>query len=368
MSDAHVPVKTEAVGATRVRIPLRRPFATSAGTWHAIDAWIIRVRDGAGREGFGEASLGPGAAPTDRDRLAALVRSTVAGSRSRTDDDAGPMHDAAGRAIHAALEAAALDLGALDLRPLEPHAAPWDDVAVNATIATEGLDQSVEAARDAVERGFRCLKLKVGSERSTAELAGRIGAVRDAVGDGIEIRLDANGAWDPATAIRRLSSIADLDIAYLEQPIAPGDATGLAAVHAASGVAIAADESVTSVEAARTLIEARSADVLIIKPSRVGGPGASLSIAREAVAAGVAVTISTLLDTGVGLAAAARVAALLPDRDHAHGLATADALGSDLLATPISVANGRLVVPALGLRLDEAALARWSVDRLGADA
>jgi o-succinylbenzoate synthase len=299
------------------------------------------------------------------------LRSTLAGSASLWRRGALAQASAAdpvGLAVDAAIEAAALDLGLLELHPIEPGAPPMDDVEVNATIATEDPEGSIAAARDAVELGFRCLKLKVGSERTTAQLAARISAVRSAVGDAIEIRLDANGAWDPVTAIERATSLADVGIAYLEQPVAPGDPDDLAAVRDRSPVPIAADESVASLESAQALMSAGAVDVLVIKPSRVGGPEASMSLAREALALGIGVTISTLLETGVGLAAAARVAALLSDRDHAHGLATADALGSDLLATSMLVANGRLAVPGLGLRLDDAALDRWTVDRLGADA
>jgi o-succinylbenzoate synthase len=368
MSDTRTALEARMVGAVRARIPLRRPFATSAGTWREVDTWIIRLRDAAGRDGFGEATLGPGATPADLDGLTMRLRSTLAGGASLWRRGALAQASAAdpvGRAVDAAIDAAALDLGLLELHPIEPSAAPRDDVEVNATIATEDPDGSVEAARDAVDLGFRCLKLKVGSERSSEELARRIGSLRAAVGDAIEIRLDANGAWDRPTAIKRATSLADLGIAYLEQPVVPGDAGALAAVHDASPVPIAADESVASVESARVLMNAGAVDVLVIKPSRVGGPGASLSLAREALALGIGVTISTLLESGVGLAAAARVAALLPDRDRAHGLATADALESDLLATSMLVKSGRLAVPGLGLQLDDASLDRWTVERLG---
>lgn len=343
------------MGAVRVRVPFRAPFATAAGTWLARDAWILRVRDADGREGLGEANLDPAADDAALERLSAAVRRWLA---SGDVDRADP----GGRAVSAAIEAAHLDLGAIDLG----DGVGATSVAANATIANEDGAATVAAARQAIERGFATLKLKGGRERSTAELVERLVAVREAVGPGIALRLDVNGAWDATTARERLAVLAPLGLEYVEQPIAPGDLGALAGLRAESAVPIAADESVESLAAARALLAGGAADVLVVKPGRVGGPLVALAIAREATAAGVGVTISTLLDTGVGLNAALRVAAQLPDG--VHGLATTDALANDLLARPLAVHGGRIVVPAgPGTALDEAALERYAVERIGAD-
>ncbi len=350
--------------AVRVRIPLRRPFATAAGTWRERDAWIVRLRDRDDRDGFGEAGLPPSAGTADLDELAASIRAAVA--RLGVDGDLDPWlvdvpASPAGRAVRGAIESAALDLGLVGFG-VEAAA----DIAVNATIATEDQAESVAAARHSVELGFRCLKLKGGSEATTADLVRRLAAVRVAVGPDVSLRLDVNGAWDPRDALDRMEAIAALDIAYVEQPIASDDPAALAVLRHAAPVPIALDESVTSPAAAQALIAADAADVLVVKPARVGGPATAMEIARFAVEAGVGVTISTFLETGVGLVAAARVAAALPERGHAHGLATGDLLGDDLLASPLTAQQGRLSVPGPGLRIAGAAIDRWAVDRAGA--
>ena len=337
--------------AVRVRIPFRRPFVTAAGTWHERDAWIVRLRASDGRVGVGEASLDPAADAARLDALAAAVRTFVA-------DGAEPVHIT----VLGAIDAARLDLEIVTLNAECPSAT----VAVNATIATEDLEESVAEALTAIELGFTTIKLKGGLERSTDELVVRLAAVRDAVGPGIALRLDVNGAWGPATARDRLAELASLLLEYVEQPIPPGDPAALAALRAASPVPIAADESVSSLSAARALLAAGAADVLVVKPGRVGGPLVALAIAREAHAAGVGVTISTLLETGVGLSAALRVAACLPDP--AHGLATADVLVSDLLSQPLVVRDGRLTVPAAGsVALDSAAVTSFEFEGIGDD-
>ena len=356
----------DGASAVRVRIPFRRPFVTAAGTWHERDAWIVRLRASDGRVGAGEAGLDPAADVPTLDRLAVTVRDAIA-SLDRSDDLAGWLRpDEAGApdpitlSVRAAIGGAALDLGLVTL----DGASPSPTVAVNATIATEDAEASVAEARRAVEDGFTTIKLKGGLERSTDELVGRLAAVRDAVGPRIAIRLDVNGAWDPATARDRLAGLAAIHLEYVEQPIPAGDVAALARVRAESPVPIAADESVASLSAARALLAAGAADVLVVKPGRVGGPSMAHAIACEAEAAGVGITISTLLETGVGLAAALRVAACFPDR--AHGLATADVLASDLLTTRLAIRDGRMSVPSdRCLGLDEAALDRFAIERIG---
>lgn len=347
------------VSAVRVRIPFRRPFVTSAGTFEARDAWIVRIRDAQGREGVGEAGLDPIAGPAELEALAAAMRAAVAtGRRPPHLDDGDPIQ----RAVAAAF-AGAIEDHALHGAPLPPGF-----VTVNATIATEALDDTLHAVERALDAGFECLKLKVGGERTSEGLAERLALVRALAGQDIELRVDANGAWDPEIAVDRLAAIADSGIAYAEQPIPPGDVAALAKVRRLSPVDIAADESIASRTDAAAVVAGMAADALVIKPGRVGGPGEARAIARDATKAGVGVTVSNLLETGVGLTAAIRVAAGLrgPARAAAHGLATADVLVHDLLAAPLEVRDGRIHVPDGPIELDEVALERWTTERVGA--
>jgi L-alanine-DL-glutamate epimerase-like enolase superfamily enzyme len=246
-------------------------------------------------------------------------------------------------------------------------------VAVNATIGFLEVSDTTAAARASVAAGFGTLKLKAGPERDTAALVERVAAVREAVGPEVRLRLDINGAWDVATARERIAAVALYRLEYVEQPVAAGDPSGLAAAHEGSPVPIAADEAVGSVAAARQLLAARAADVLVVKPVRVGGPAAAREIAELAARAGVPVVISTLFETAVGIAAALAIAAGLPavggaTTPLAHGLATADLLESDLLARAPLVVDGRMIAPegpGLGIALDEVALRRYAVQWQG---
>lgn len=315
--------------ATRVRVPFRVPFATAAATWTAREAWIVVRRLDDGRTGVGESAL------------------------------------------HDAELLAAMDMARLDLQG-PPNGRPW--VGVNATIGALTTDAAVEAAVDAVAAGFRTLKLKVVPGESVRALVERLGAVRREVGADVALRLDVNGTWDRDGALERLRALDGVGLQYVEQPLAPSAGTDAAALRRETGVAVAADEAVESMAAARAILDAGAADVLVVKPGRVGGPAAASAIATTAAAHGVPVVISSLFETGIGLAAGIACAATLPDVDgwpaahRDHGLATADLLESDLLMDPLVLDGGRIRAPggpgtgALGVRLDEVAVARFAVD------
>jgi o-succinylbenzoate synthase len=355
-----------ATEAIRVRVPFRRQVVTSAGTWSHRESWILRLFDAGGAVGLGEAALDFGTDEAEAE-LARLVRETVELARGGRLPPAAGVEAAgvAGRALRCALDSAMLDL---QLRSA-PRAGGPQSVPVNATIGFLGLSEVETAAREAVGAGFGTIKMKVGPERDAGELVERVATVRSAVGPAVRLRLDANGAWDVATAGARIKVIAPYDIEYVEQPVAAGSAHELATIRKAAPVRIGADESVCCLEAARELIEAEAADVLVVKPARVGGPTAAREIAVVAAAVGVPVVLSTLFETGVGIAAALFSASVVPGDhapgEHAHGLATADLLESDLLAMSLRIVRGRMIVPdgpGLGIALDEEALRHYAVE------
>ena len=283
--------------ADRVRVPFRRPFPTATGMWVEREAWILRLVDEDGRVGLGEAVLEPANGEVAETILEALIREAVEGAADGLPSlDDLEMHGAPGRALAAAIAGARLDLDG-------PVPAEDDDsgVGVNATLPSLGPEAAAEAALQSVESGFVTLKVKAGAERETEVLVERVRAIRAAVGPDIALRLDVNGAWDLETATERLEAIARFDIEFVEQPLAAHDIDGMAELRRRVSVPIAADEAATSVRDVRGLLEVEAADVLVVKPARVGGPSAVAEIAALAAAHGVPIVISTLFETGIGM-------------------------------------------------------------------
>ena len=177
--------------------------------------------------------------------------------------------------------------------------------------------------------------------------------MRAAAGDDMELRLDANGAWSIEDATDRLRAALPFRVAYVEQPVA--SIADMAALRRAVPVPVAADEAVGGAAAAQRLVDAGAADVLVVKPARVGGAVETLRIAAIALDAGIPLVLSTFYETGIGLAAALHLAAALPGGDVAHGIATGALLASDLLARSPLLLAGALILPeaaGLGVELD----------------
>jgi o-succinylbenzoate synthase len=365
------------LAADHVRVPFRRPFPTATGMWLERDAWLIRLMDADGRVGLGEAVLEPETGEVAETVLAALIREIA---------DAGPgsalpsrvdleLHGAPGRALNAAIESAMFDLeGSVAPR----IALDGDGIGVNATLPSLGPVASAEAARQSVESGFATLKVKAGTERETEVLVERVRAIREAVGPDVRLRLDVNGGWDLVTAEERLESVARYDIEFVEQPLPAHEIDGLAELRRRVRVPLAADEAAASVRDVRALLLADAVDVLIVKAARVGGPSAASEIAELAAEQGIPVVISTLFETGIGIAAALATAARVPDVVSSnlsspldHGLATAGLLEHDLLVESLIVEDGRMVAPVgpgslgLGVGLDPRALDRFRVEAVG---
>jgi len=198
-----------------------------------------------------------------------------------------------------------------------------------------------QAARMAVGSRCKTIKIKVGDAASVE----RVHAVRDALPDA-KIRLDANGVWDPDTAGIFLAQVRGLDIELIEDPVSTME--DMARFRRGSAVLIAAESCVRTVEDARMLRKLEAADVIVIKPQRIGGARAALDAAD---AAGVPAIASSALETSVGLAMVAAVAAALPDAPFAHGVGTAALLETDVTSQPLVATDGVLephrVVPDL---------------------
>ena len=350
----------DGVEAVHVRVPFKRPFATALGVCRYRSSWIIRLCDAEGQEGLGEVALEPWASGSDELALGRGVREIVDLLAEDREPDwaAGGRRGPIKRAIRAGVEEAIEGLATGDTASIS--------VAVNATLDFSGPDEAAAAATDAVASGFRALKVKVVGHESVDALVGRVTAIREAVGPSIKLRLDANGSWNFDMALARFRALRDLGIEYVEQPLDSADLDGHAALRRTRTVPIALDESVEDVTSARRILDMGAADVLVIKPARVGGPAVVRAIAAAAAEARVPVVLSTFFETGVGVAAAVRMASSNPrvGEERAHGLASTSLLEHDLLSTSMAVVAGRIALPA-SLQLDEEALDRYAVERIG---
>lgn len=353
----------------------------AAGVSHACrEGLVLRVECEDGSVGVGEVSPLPGFGGGNLGDCLVVLRSWADHFRGLTPGQARLQlaqmaeHNTHVPALLFGLETALLDAEARrrDV-PVATLLAPprRHSIAVNATVALADAESAAIAARAAVDEGFGCVKLKVGMADSVPAEVERIERVRDAVGRSIELRADANGAWSPRQAIAVLRAARGVGLSLIEQPVSGGDLDGLARVRREGGVPVAADEAAGSLADARAVLAAEAADVLVLKPTVIGGLKLCHRIADEATEAGVKIIVTSTLEAGIGIAAALHLAATLPDSSPASGLATGRLLAADLLRAPLHVAGGAIELPSspgLGVRLDEAQLAQhatapWAPER-----
>jgi O-succinylbenzoate synthase len=210
-------------------------------------------------------------------------------------------------------------------------------IPVNVTVPAVGPERAAEIVRAG---GCRTAKVKVAEPgQAEADDLARVEAVRDALGPGGRVRVDANGGWDVDTAIRVLKLLDRYDLEYAEQPCRTVEE--LAEVRRRQHVPVAADESIRRAEDPLRVARLEAADIAVLKVQPLGGVRACLEIAERI---GLPVVVSSALETSVGIAAGVALAAALPELPYACGLATVQLLRSDVVAEPLLPVDGMLPV------------------------
>lgn len=328
----------------RLSIPFREPFVTAGGVVTARELALLRVEDGEGNVGFGEAAPFE---PYDGVSLDAVIGAIKGG-----EDGLLPQ-------ARAAVEMARLDLEARRAgRPVgEPGAIA---IAVNRTLPAGPPAEVARQAADGVRDGFACFKVKVGLPDDDD----RVAAVREAIGPWPALRIDANGAWLAEEAIAAIDRLARHDLELVEQPCASLDE--LAQVRTAVEVPIAADEPIASAADVRAAAAADACDAVNVKLAPSGG----FTAARETIAAarehGLEPFLSSTLDGPWGIAAALQLAAT-ERLSLACGLATLELFDAALAGVLGAPRNGLLTVPegpGWGVAVPEEAMKEVLVEEL----
>jgi o-succinylbenzoate synthase len=313
--------RIERVTATRVTTPLHTPFVTALRSTTTTDTVVVRVTDTDGVTGWGEApqvwqvtgeSLagaqacveGPltavvaGRDPDDLGDLCRSLASAVAANHGAKAAVDVALHDLAARRRGVSLPVL---LGSTTLR-----------VPTDVTLAAGEADALGTAARSRVADGFSVLKLKVGTDAATD--VERVRAVRAAVGPDVRIRLDANQGWTPRDAVRVIGALEDagLDVELVEQPVPAADLDGMAWVTARVSTPVMADESVYGVRDLVEVIRRRSADLVNVKLAKCGGLSVATTLLELARAQGMGSIVGSMMETHVGVGAAASLVAAHP--------------------------------------------------------
>lgn len=326
----------------RTTLRFRTPLQTSYGQVAERDLFRVEL-EGGGVTGHGEAAPLEAYDGVPSAAVAEALAFYAELLREFTPDvPAHGLLDACRRAVELPEALAAVDLALWDRagkRAGRPVAAlltedPLEQVAVNATIGALDRAGAAAAAARAVAEGYPCVKLKVG----VGDDAGRVAAVRAAIGPAVALRLDANGAWDVDTAVRMIDALAPAGLELVEEPV-----HGVEAVREVRGrvaTRISIDETADEPGA----LTAAVADAVCLKVGRCGGIGGLLSQATLVRATGADVYVASTMDGPLGIAAAVHAAAALR-LDLPCGLATLGHFEHVEVPEALRVRDGAIRVP-----------------------
>jgi glucarate dehydratase len=232
------------------------------------------------------------------------------------------------------------------------------DVSYFYYLARGSREQLSEQVEDGLRAGFDVFYLKVGLD-DAADLD-MVSAVREALGSGPRLRLDANGSWTIPQALRNLRALSEHDVDFVEQPVRDHPVGQLAELRARVDVPVCSNEGLWSEADAYARIRARDADVFCFSSYWVGSVGAFHRLSWLAHYEGLQVCKHTHGELGLAAAAGHHVALTLPNGVDGHQQ-TAYLMEHDVLREPIPIASGpRWEVidgPGLGVEVDEDAVA-----------
>lgn len=363
-------VRLDEIELRVLRIPLVAPFTTSFGTMTDREVIVVRARTGAG-EGWGEVvtqsapvysseyTQGAWDVTTRWLGPALLQRGTLA-----PEDVAGVLDPFVGhRMAKAGLELALLDAA---LRGEGRSFASYlgGTAATIPSGVSVGIQSDpaalVETVRGYLDEGYVRIKIKIKPGRDIAETD----AVRTAFPD-IPLQVDANSAYTLADA----DTLAQLDrfgLLLIEQPLQEDDLVDHAALAQQLKTPVCLDESITSVKAARDALALGATTVINVKAGRVGGYLEGLRIADLCASAGIPVWCGGMLETGIGRAANAALAAHPAFTLPGDVSASARFYDRDIVTEPVVLEDGHVRVPTgpgLGVEVDLDAVEAFTVAR-----
>jgi L-alanine-DL-glutamate epimerase-like enolase superfamily enzyme len=297
-------LRIDGVRARPLSVPLIEPFVIASGRVETTRAVEVEARVSWRAQtavGLGEAACLPPVTREDQDDVLQALSGEI-----RDRDALGPV---AREGLETALLDAMARIAGVPLRALLGEASTcWLETDVTVAIAEPA--KMAELARAWVARGFRALKVKVGKDPDTDVLA------LEAIGRAApraRLRVDANAAYSPADAIAlaRACEKLGLDVECWEQPCPADDLDGMARVAAELHTPVVADESVKTLEDLDAVVARRAADGVNLKLAKSGGPLACLALGRAARKAGLLVMMGGMVETRLGMTAAAHVACAL---------------------------------------------------------
>ncbi|MBX2870188.1 MAG: mandelate racemase/muconate lactonizing enzyme family protein [Acidiferrobacterales bacterium] len=358
-------MKITDIRVTPIRLPLKTPYIWSQGVEEAFTVNLIEMEAADGTIGYGETTTAP-----DANAQKLVIEKLTHHFIGHSVFDYAQCEQTAFRShfltfganmpryanqMFCGLEMASLDLiGKILQRPVWDLLGGQRRSAVSYFYFLQGstVKALADDAKTAVQSGYPVLYLKVGVNE--AHDISAVTAVREIVGKH-RLRLDANEAWDPATALRMMKLLEPFDVEYIEQPTPSWSLQALKQVKERTAVALGADQSVFTLHDVYQACATGAADMIAVGPREVGGLKPMIKAAAIAEGAGLNICIHSSMTTGITTCAEHHVARAIPNLDDGNQIMW-QLLSDNIVSSPeLTPVRGVLSLdpkPGLGFELD----------------
>lgn len=363
----------ECIETLLVDVPTIRPHKLSVATMNCQTLVLVRVRCSDGIEGVGEGTTIGGLAYGEESPESIKVNIDTYFAPLLQGTDATRPGAAMARArklfqgnrfAKCALETALFDAQARRLGvPLSElfGGRLTDTVDVAWTLASGDTGRDIAEAEAMLEaRRHRAFKLKIGSRRVAEDVAHVI-AIKRALGERGDVRIDVNQAWSENDAIWAGPRLAEAGVSLIEQPISATNQAGLKRLTQLAHLPVMADEALHGPVDAFALAQNRAADVFAVKIAQSGGLQGAAAVASIAVAAGIDLYGGTMLEGAAGTMASAQLFSTFGSLKWGTELFGPLLLTEEILVEPLKYADFKLhlpVEPGLGIAFDWARIDR----------
>lgn len=355
-----------------VSLPMKKPVIMAGEEVRRADNVLVRIETDAGLVGWGEAASAPVMTGETLESIVTAVHYLAPALRGRDPADIHAAHVAMDGRIYgnhgakAAIEIALLDLaGKAASKPV--HALLGDKkrnrMSLLGVVGGGDYDGDLRDAEKKKVEGFAAYKIKVGIDTPQRD-AERTRAICQVLGQGLLISADANQGYSTDEALAYVRAVDGCGLDFFEQPVMADDLAGMAAVAAATSIAIGADEGIHSLEDIRRHAERKATRGVSLKAIKLGGLHKLTEAGRLCDSLRMSVNISCKTgESSIACAGALHVASVIPDI--AWGLTlTHIGLADDVTAHPIVTNRGHvesLDRPGLGVEVDEDRVRRFRV-------
>lgn len=303
-----------------ISVPLKKPFKTALRTVESVEDIIVKIETDTGNIGYGEA---PPTGVITGDTKGAIIgaiedhiKKHLIGMDIENMEEIMLKLDKSivnNTSAKAAVDIAIYDLyGQLYNAPVYKLLGGYrKEIITDITISVNSPEEMAQDSIEAIKKGYKTLKIKVGDSDNAALDIKRMKAIREAIGYNVNLRIDANQGWNAKEAVYTLRKMEDagLNIELVEQPVPAHDLKGLKLVTDNVTIPVLADESVFSPKDAITIMQMGAADLINIKLMKTGGIHNALKICSIAEIYGVECMLGCMLESKVSVTAAVHLAA-----------------------------------------------------------